>query len=104
MKFNSLNAGMTVYSVSKSKMGNTTIRTVSVHAVNVISTDLVKETVLASWNGNYPKTFHATQYTKWRKSKPILIRSVIGSARLASRDEIAAAKSKIGEEADHGSR
>lgn len=92
MKFDSLHVGRTYYTVSKGKMGNTTISTVSVCPVTVISIDSVKETVEASWNGSAPKTFRACQYRTWRLSKPMTIRSALGSVRLATRAEIAASK------------
>lgn len=92
MKFNSIQHGATYYTVTRGKMGHTTVTTVSIHPVKVISMDSVKETVIASWNGNEPKTFYASQYEKWRKSKPATIRSALGSVRLATRAEIAAAK------------
>jgi len=75
-------------------MGNTTLTTVYIHPVTVVSVDSVKETVVASWNGNTPKTFRKHQYGKWRKSKPMTIRSAIGAVRLATREEIAATKAE----------
>lgn len=92
MKFGSIKVGETYYTVTKGKMGNTTVSTVFIHPVVVVSLDAGKETVSASWNGNTPKTFRAAQYDKWRKDKPITIRSALGSVRLATRAEIAAAE------------
>jgi len=54
--------------------------------------DSVKEIVVASWSGNPPKTLRKNQYSKWRKSKSMTVCSALGSARLATRDEIAASK------------
>ena len=92
MKYNSLIQGGTYYTVTRHKMGNTTISTVSVHAVIVISLDSVRETVIASWNGNTPQKYYEHQYKKWRKTKPVLINGAFGVARLATREEIAKMK------------
>lgn len=91
MKFNSIYAGETYYTVSRQKMGNTTMSTVAIHSVKVVSCDSVKETVVASWNYNGPRTFYPREYAKWRKTKPMLVKSGLGN-RLATREEIAAAK------------
>lgn len=90
MKFNSIYAGMTYYTVSKHLMGNTTMRTTAVHAVKVISCDSVKETVVASWNGNQARTYTQRDYSKWRAKKPLLVGGMC--KRLANREEIAAHK------------
>jgi len=92
MKFNSIRAGNTFYTVSRQRMGNTTMSTVAVHEVTVRSTDSVHETVLASWNGNPARVYSSREFAKWRLNKPLLIKSGIGH-RLATRKEIAAAKS-----------
>lgn len=92
MKYSSIRHGETYYTVTRGKMGNTTVSTVFVHTVKVISMDAVKETVVASWNGNKPKTFYASHYAKWRKTKPVTIKSAMGSVRLATRAEIAVSK------------
>lgn len=94
MKFSSISAGGVYYTVTRHSMGNTTMRTVSVHRVRVISCDSVKETVLASWNGNPAKTYHQADYKGWRATEPLLVGSL--SKRLATRLEIAAHKAKIG--------
>jgi len=93
MKFKSLVPEMVVYSVTKGKMGNTTLNTVRVHQVLIVSTNPENETVIASWNGNAHKTFHASSYEKWRKTKPEVVTSGFGLARLATRAEIEAKKS-----------
>lgn len=90
MKFNSIYAGMTCYTVSKHLMGNTTMRTVAVHEVKVISCDSVKETVVASWNHNQPRTYTERDYSKWRAKEPLLVGEIC--KRLATREEIAAHK------------
>lgn len=92
MKFEKLQPGMVVYDVGRRKMGNTTISTVSVWQVHIISVNSADLTVEASWNGNPPRRFHSRIWSKWRLSKPILIRSASGRCRLATRAEIAEAK------------
>lgn len=93
MKFDSLQAGGTYYTVSRHRAGNTTMRTVSVHSVKVISTDTVKQLVVASWNGNPRQTFYEHEFKSWRATRPLLV-GECGVYRLANREEIAAAKAK----------
>jgi hypothetical protein len=95
MKFDSIRAGDVYYTVSRNKMGNTTMSTTAVHRVRVISCDSVKETVVASWNGNQSRTYYERDYSKWRKNEPLLVKSGFGH-RLATREEIAAHKAKGG--------
>lgn len=103
MKYSSIHAGDTYYTVSRHKMGNTTLSTVAVHRVKVISCDSVKETVTASWNGNAARTYFQRDYSKWRATEPLLIRSgLMGAARLATRDEIKAHKAASGTAANQG--
>lgn len=91
MKFDSIRAGDAYYTVTRQKMGNTTMSTIAVHKVRVISCDSVKETVVASWNGNAERTYTERDYSKWRKSEPLLVKSGFGK-RLATREEIKAHK------------
>jgi len=92
MKFEKLKPGMTVYDVGRHKMGNTTISTVAVWPVRIVSVDAEKRTVDASWNGNRARTYHEYECKKWREEKPLLIEGAFGNKRLATREEIAAAK------------
>jgi hypothetical protein len=94
MKFEKLKPGMVLYDVGTHRMGNTTIRTVSVWPVRIISVDTEKRRCVASWNGNSPQTCFEGQISKWREKEPLLIRSRMGYARLATREEIKAAKAK----------
>ena len=92
MKIESLKPGMVVYDVGRRKMGHTTVSTVSVWRVRIVSVDLERQTVQASWNGNAVQSFREASIRKWRKSAPLLIRTGLGAQRLATRAEIAAAK------------
>ncbi|EAN4326978.1 hypothetical protein EG703_05030 [Salmonella enterica] len=85
MKLSQLEAGMTVWSLSRSKMGNTSIKTVTLHSV--VIQEVHDNHVIASWNGNAPRRFGETAISGWKKDKPILIRDRSGSARLATREE-----------------
>ena len=87
MKIEKLQPNMIVYDVGKHKMGNTNISTVAVWPVRVISIDLEKKTVLASWNTNQPRTFYERSIKKWRADRPVLIKSVMGYSRLATCEE-----------------
>lgn len=92
IKFEKLKEGMTLWTVSKHKMGNTTISTVSVHAVKIISVDEHERSFVYSWNGNSPQQGREWQLKQFKIKEPILIRSRMGYARLATRAEIAAMK------------
>ena len=90
MKISRLEPGMVVYSVSRQKMGNTTLTTVAVHHVTIESVDLEHRTVTASWNCNPPRKYREREIARWRATKPVLIRGGFGRMRLATREEIKA--------------
>jgi len=56
--------------------------------VQIISVDLERNTVEASWNHNRPQTFREKSWKKWRKNKPVLVGNLI--KRIATRAEIKA--------------
>lgn len=70
IKFEKIQAGMTLYSKSRGKMGNTTIRIDRVHPVHVVSVDIEKQSVLASWNGNPARTYPRRHAEKWYAKEP----------------------------------
>lgn len=76
---------MTVWSLFRTKMGNTTIKTVTLHSV--VIQEVYDNHVIASWNRNAPRRFGETAISSWKKDKPLLIRDRSGSARLATREE-----------------
>lgn len=88
MKIEKIKPGMKLFSVSKGKMGNTTLTTISVHPVSVIEVNVEKRTVTASWNSNAARIYRENSWSKWRAKQPHLIRSGMGCARLAAREEI----------------
>ncbi len=65
-----LTIGQVLYTVTRRKMGNTTIKENAVHAVVVKEIDLQKRRVLASWNSNTPRWFYGADVTKWKIKKP----------------------------------
>lgn len=92
MKFEKLKPGMVVYDVGRTKMGNTTMSTVSVWQVAIKEIDAERRRVLASWNCNAPRYYYENSISKWREKEPMLIRSEFGSRRLATREEKKAAR------------
>jgi hypothetical protein len=92
MKFEKIHPGTIAYTVTRQKMGNTTVKTIAIHSVRVVSTDYDSRIVMASWNGNEVQRFSERQYSKWKASKPITITSPMGRKRLATREEIKALK------------
>ena len=92
MKFEKLKPDMVVYDVHRHKLGNTTMSTVGVWKVRIVSVDNESKRVTASWNGNPAKTFFYGDVMKWREKEPMLILGAFGGARLATRDELKAAR------------
>jgi hypothetical protein len=90
VKIDKLQAGQRVWSVVKRKMGNTSVITTGLHPVDIIEVDPEKRWVMASWNTNPPQKYHSLSVSRWRKNKPILIESLTGRRRLASREELKA--------------
>lgn len=87
MKFEKLQPGMTVYKVGRMRMGNTTLMTTGVWPILILSIDKEKRCVVASWNTNPPRAYHERTISKWRIKRPLLIRTAMGTQRLATREE-----------------
>lgn len=87
MKIEKLEAGMTVYSVGKQKMGNTKMTTVCVWPVFIHSVNMEKRTVMASWNHNSVREYDEYSWSKWRLKEPKLVSCGFGQ-RLARRGEV----------------
>ena len=71
MKLTSLKPGDLVFNVTKTKMGNTTLKTISIYPVKII--EVHENHVIASWNGNAPKRFGENVVSKWKKKQPLKI-------------------------------
>lgn len=65
MKISQLEAGMSVWSVSRVNMGNTTLKTVVVHPVIIV--EVHDNHVIATWNGNAPRRFGESVVKAGRK-------------------------------------
>lgn len=94
MKFEKIKPGMVLYDVRRHKMGNTTASTVSVYEVKVLEID-GRYTAKVRWNGNQASTMTASELERMRTTRPMLIETWGGMGqRLATREEIKAAKAK----------
>lgn len=93
MKFEKIRPGMVLYDVRRPKMGNTTASTVSVYAVKVLEIDGRCANVI--WNGNSASMMTASELERLHPTSPMLIKTWGGMGqRLATREEIKAAKAK----------
>lgn len=94
MKIEKMEPGMTVWSVRKHNMGNTTIKTVSVYKVSIIEVNKEEKWFTYSWNGNKEQKGGERSASQLKKNKPITIRGPMGNHRLATREEIKEMKSE----------
>jgi hypothetical protein len=92
MKIEKLQPGQVVYSVERRNMG--TRKTVSVLPVRIVEIDPEKQWVLASLNNNPSRKYSSRSFSKWRAKKPVMISTLFGYERLATREEIKAMKEK----------
>lgn len=88
MKITSLTPGQIVYTVSKTKMGNTTISSTSIHQVKILSINLEKGMVEASWNCNGPRTYVRSQIAKWKLKRPETKTDAFGRVSLVKKSRI----------------
>lgn len=89
VKIEKLRPGMTVWSVSRRRLGSTTLSTVAVRAIKIVSVDLESGSVMATWNGNRPTRFYGRVIAKWRATEPVLVPTgVFGRHRVATRAEL----------------
>jgi hypothetical protein len=63
-----LKAGQIVYSVERQQMGNTSARRNALYEVRIV--EIRDGYVIASWNGNPPRSFNAKSIAKWKVKKP----------------------------------
>jgi len=68
---NRLREGQVLYTVTRQKVGNTTLTRAAVHPVRVVRVDLAARRVMASWNGNPERAFSESQVAKWKVTKPV---------------------------------
>lgn len=87
-----LKPGQVLWSVESGRMGNTMCLTKSLFTVVVKEVHIDKGYIVASWNGNPARPMYRVK--NLRTTEPLMITSVIGSQRLATRAEIAAMKQK----------
>lgn len=64
----SLKEGDVVWSVSRQKMGRTSMMRTAVHSVRIH--EVHEDHVVASWNGNRPKKFYPREIARWKRTKP----------------------------------
>lgn len=98
MKIGSLKPGDVVWDVCRRKMGNTTAPMVVIYEVRIcfVETSIMDTVIItASWNGNPARRYRERDARRWRRQKPVLIRSAMGRARLATRDEVKAMKASM---------
>ena len=58
IKFEKIKPDMTLYDRQRSRMGNTTLRTIKEWPAQIISVDQVNRTAQISWNGNPAEVWH----------------------------------------------
>jgi hypothetical protein len=85
-----LKPGQVLYSLSRRRMGNTTLKTTDVRSVRIV--EVHAEHVVASYSGHDPRVFWNNEIRKWRTSKPTMKRTFVEASRLATKEEIATAK------------
>jgi hypothetical protein len=92
MKFESLKPGMTVWSLRRYGVGNTTMRSWGTYGVRIVEVHPEDQSVTASWNNNEPQRYSKRGWQKWKLNKPVLINTGFNTYRKATREEIKAMK------------
>jgi hypothetical protein len=77
--FDAIKPGDVLYDVGKVRMGNTTMRSLTVWRVVVQEVDAEKRRALVSWNGNATKWWSEAKIKKLRRSPPKTRQSVTGA-------------------------
>jgi hypothetical protein len=91
LKFERIQPGMVLYDVGRTKMGNTTMSTISVWSVRIISVDADTRSAMVSWNTNKPTRYYEHSPKRLKEKQPMLIKIGFGH-RLATREEQKAMK------------
>ena len=73
-----LTVGQTLYSLSRQKMGNTTVSRTACHTVVVKSIAPDLSSIEASWNGNRPRLYSLREIAKLKVKKPSPKREIFG--------------------------
>lgn len=69
--FSRIKVGQVLFTVTRQRMGNTTMTRLAVHEVKVLELDPVKRKVRAIWNHfNAPEWYSERQVARWKVSKP----------------------------------
>ena len=90
MKFEKIEAGMTLYDVHSYRMGNTTKRTLGTWLVKILEVDAERRRARVSWNGNSPEWLGERSLSKLKAERPYLVRTGMGSYRRPTKEELAA--------------
>ena len=77
--FNTIKVGDVLYDCRRTKMGNTTMSTLSTWRVVVTEVDTEKRRVMASWNGNKPDWWSERNLKPLRRSQPKTRRTATGA-------------------------
>ncbi len=60
-----------LFTVTRQKMGNTTMSYDAVHRVKVTEVDPAGKFVMASWNGNAVRRYSESHVAKWKVNEPV---------------------------------
>ena len=77
--FNALKVGDVLYQSRKTKMGNTSMSTLSTWRVVVKELDTERRRALVSWNGNQPKWWYERELKPLRRTEPKTRRTIAGA-------------------------
>lgn len=82
-KIDKLVPGQEVFEDHWERAGNTTMRRWGVWSLHVVSVDLARQVVKASWNGNAVRDYYWGSWKKWKLVHPCLAiaKTIISSAR-----------------------
>lgn len=94
MEISKLKAGETFWSVERTRMGNTMVKTTSVYKVEILSVDESGKFFTYRWNGRRESNGYRVP-ANWKRKKPMLVPTYFGGYRLATREEQRKAKEEI---------
>jgi len=92
MKFEKIEAGMTLFDVHKERAGNTTLSTMGCWTVFVVRVDRDTNSAMVSWNGNPTERWYRFRLEKLRAKRPVFVSGVFGTKRLQTAAERKAEK------------